>query len=62
VGRPPSRRAAAVVASADAFPELDVDPQLADVETLVQAVVVAKAEHRGARWRPDRLEVRTCRR
>ncbi len=45
------------MASADAFPELDVDRQRADVETLVQAVVVAKAEHRGARWRPDRLEV-----
>jgi len=26
-------------------------------EALVEAIVVSKAEHRGARWRPDRLKV-----
>ncbi|GAA1962820.1 recombinase family protein [Nocardioides panacihumi] len=46
-----------VVATADAFPALDVDRQRAVVDTLVQAVVVAKAPHRGARWTPDRVEV-----
>jgi site-specific DNA recombinase len=46
-----------VVASAEAFPTLDLDRRRAVVETLVEAVVVAKAEHRGARWSVDRLEV-----
>lgn len=45
------------VATPEAFPGLDVDRQRAVVETLVEAVVVAKAAHRGARWSPDRLEV-----
>lgn len=45
------------VATPEAFPGLDVDRQRAVVETLVDAVVVAKAEHRGARWTPDRLSV-----
>lgn len=45
------------VATPEAFPSLDVDRQRAVVETLVEAVVVAKAAHRGARWSPDRLEV-----
>jgi hypothetical protein len=47
----------AVVATPEAFPALDVDRQRAVVETLVEAVVVSKAAHRGARWSPDRLEV-----
>ncbi len=46
-----------ITASADAFPTLDGDRQRAIVETLVEAVVVAKAEHRGARWTVDRIEV-----
>jgi len=47
----------AVVATPEAFPGLDVDRARAVVETLVEAVVVAKAAHRGARWTPDRLQV-----
>jgi site-specific DNA recombinase len=46
-----------VTASAEDFPGLDRDRQRAVVDTLVEAVVVGKAEHRGARWTPDRLEV-----
>lgn len=46
-----------ITASADSFPALDQDRQRAVIESLVEAVVVAKAEHRGARWSPDRLEV-----
>jgi hypothetical protein len=46
-----------VVASPDAFPTLDLDRQRAVGDSLVEAVVVAKAEHRGARWIPDRLAV-----
>jgi hypothetical protein len=45
------------VATPEAFDGLDVDRQRAVVETLVEAIVVAKAAHRGARWSPDRLEV-----
>lgn len=46
-----------VVASADDFPTLDQDRQRGVVETLVEAVVIGKAAHRGARWTPDRLEI-----
>lgn len=46
-----------VVVSAEAFPGLDLDRQRAVVETLVEAVVVAKADYKGARWTPDRLEI-----
>jgi site-specific DNA recombinase len=46
-----------VVASAEAFPTLSLDRQRAVVETLLTGVVVAPAEHRGARWSVDRLEV-----
>jgi len=46
-----------ITATPDAFPGLDLDRQRAIVDTLVEAVVVAKAKHRGARWTPDRLEV-----
>lgn len=43
--------------TADALPDLDVDRQRAVVALLVEAVVVARATHRGARWTTDRLEV-----
>jgi hypothetical protein len=46
-----------VVASPDAFPTLDLDRQRAVVGSLIDAVVVSKAERRGAPWTPDRLEV-----
>lgn len=46
-----------VTVSADALPDLDLDRRRAVVEALIDAVVVAKAAHRGARWTPDRLEV-----
>lgn len=46
-----------VAATADAFPALDVDRQRAVIESLVEAVVVGKAERRGSPWTPDRLEV-----
>jgi site-specific DNA recombinase len=45
------------VASADAFPTLDLDRQRAVVDSLVEAVVVRRAERRGAQWTSDRLEV-----
>ena len=44
------------VASADAFPTLDLDRQRAVVDSLLEAVVVSRAERRGAAWTPDRLE------
>lgn len=53
----PSTARRLVVASAEAFPTLDLDRQRAVVDELVEAVVVAKAERRGAPWTPDRLEV-----
>jgi site-specific DNA recombinase len=46
-----------IVASPDAFPTLEVDRQRAIVSSLIEAVVVQKAERRGAPWTPDRLEV-----
>jgi hypothetical protein len=46
-----------VVASAEAFPSLDLDRQRAIVDALVEAVVLAKAERRGSPSTPDRLEV-----
>ncbi len=45
------------VADPAAFPALDVDRQRAIVESLVEAVVVGKAERRGQPWTPERLEV-----
>lgn len=53
----PRAAATPAVATPEAFPGLDVDRQRAVVETLLEAVVVAKAAHRGARWTPDRLEI-----
>jgi DNA invertase Pin-like site-specific DNA recombinase len=46
-----------VVASPEAFPTLDLDRQRAVVSSLIEAVVVSKAERRGSVWTPDRLEV-----
>jgi hypothetical protein len=46
-----------VTASAEDFAGLDVDRRRAVIETLVGAVVVGRAERRGAPWTPDRLEV-----
>jgi site-specific DNA recombinase len=46
-----------VTVSADAFPTLDLDRQREVVASLVEAVSVTKAPHKGARWSPDRLEV-----
>lgn len=56
---PIQRPAAAAVdrTRSDALPDLDVDRQRAIVESLVEAVVVAKASRRGAPWTPDRLQV-----
>lgn len=41
--------------SADALPDLDVDRQRAVDASLIDAVVVATAPHRGAQWSPDRI-------
>jgi hypothetical protein len=41
----------------DALPDLDMDRQRALVESLLEAVVVSKAERWCAPWTPDRLEV-----
>ncbi len=46
-----------IVASAEAFPTLDIDRQRAVVDSLVEAVVVAKADRRGSPWTPKRLGV-----
>lgn len=46
-----------VAATAEAFPRLDLARQRAVVDAVVEAVVVAKADHRGARWSPERVEV-----
>lgn len=46
-----------VAVSADDLGGLDLDRERAVVESLVAAVVVAKAPHRGARWSADRVEV-----
>lgn len=56
-GERPAAAPRPVKASPDAFPGLDVDRQRAVVDSLIEAVVVAKAEHRGARWSPERLQV-----
>ena len=58
----PTKVAGPRVASADDFTHLDMDKQRAVVESLVEAVVVTKAERRGAPWTPDRVEVvwRSC--
>lgn len=45
-----------VTVEPNALPGLDVDRR-AVVESLVEALVVAKAERRGAPWTPDRLQV-----
>jgi hypothetical protein len=44
-------------ATAEDFAGLFVDRRRAVVETLVEAVVVRRAERRGAPWTPDRLQV-----
>jgi site-specific DNA recombinase len=56
-GERPAAAPRPVTASPDAFPGLDLDRQRAVVEALIEAVVVAKAPHKGARWSPDRLQV-----
>jgi site-specific DNA recombinase len=53
----PKAAARPVVASPEAFPTLDLDRQRAIVDSLVEAVVVTKAERRGSPWTPDRLQV-----
>lgn len=46
-----------VVASAEAFPTLDLERQRGVIDSLIEAIVVQKASRRGAPWSPDRLEV-----
>lgn len=46
-----------VPVSADDLGGLDLDRERAVTESLVAAVVVAKAAHKGARWSADRVEV-----
>ncbi|GAA0985538.1 Resolvase YneB [Nocardioides aquaticus] len=46
-----------VTASPDDFPDLDLDRRRAVVDTVVEAVVVARAPSRGTRFSDDRLQV-----
>jgi hypothetical protein len=52
--RAPGRRP--VTATADTFPSLDLDRR-AVVDSLDEALVVAKPVRRGSPWTADRLEV-----